>query len=200
MRPPPRSASPWPISIPKITLSGSIGLQALQAKDLGNWGARQYGFGPTIQLPIFEGGRLRATLELRRAQQRAGGHRLSPHGAVGAGRCQHRARPPMPRNRSRRDAVAGGSVAAEPRLGRPGPAALPRRASRPIIEVLDARAQPVRLRTAAGGQHHLAYRPTLVDVVQGAGRRLAAAGVASSRGRCPRTPIGAMPQVPLPGV
>jgi NodT family efflux transporter outer membrane factor (OMF) lipoprotein len=55
---------------PKIQLSGSIGLQALQAKDLGNWSARQYGGGPTISLPIFEGGRLRATLELRRAQQR----------------------------------------------------------------------------------------------------------------------------------
>ena len=55
---------------PKIQLSGSIGLQALQAKDLGNWGARQYGFGPTISLPIFEGGRLRATLELRKAEQR----------------------------------------------------------------------------------------------------------------------------------
>jgi NodT family efflux transporter outer membrane factor (OMF) lipoprotein len=55
---------------PKIQLSGSIGLQALQAKDLGNWSARQYGGGPTLSLPIFEGGRLRATLELRRAAQR----------------------------------------------------------------------------------------------------------------------------------
>jgi NodT family efflux transporter outer membrane factor (OMF) lipoprotein len=54
---------------PKITLDGSIGLQALQFKDLGNWGARQYGLGPSISLPIFEGGRLRATLELRRVQQ-----------------------------------------------------------------------------------------------------------------------------------
>ena len=54
---------------PKITLDGSIGLQALKAKDLGNWAARQYGLGPTISLPIFEGGRLRATLELRKVQQ-----------------------------------------------------------------------------------------------------------------------------------
>ncbi len=55
---------------PKIQLSGSIGLQALQAKDLGNWAAKTYGAGPTISLPIFEGGRLRATLELRKGEQR----------------------------------------------------------------------------------------------------------------------------------
>ena len=54
---------------PKITLDGSFGMQALQFKDLGNWAARQYGLGPTISIPIFEGGRLRATLQLRKVQQ-----------------------------------------------------------------------------------------------------------------------------------
>ncbi len=54
---------------PKITLDGSIGLQALKAKDLGNWASRQYGLGPTIELPIFQGGRLRATLALRKVEQ-----------------------------------------------------------------------------------------------------------------------------------
>ena len=54
---------------PRITLSGSVSLQALQPKELGTWAARQYAFGPSISLPIFEGGRLRGTLELRRAQQ-----------------------------------------------------------------------------------------------------------------------------------
>jgi NodT family efflux transporter outer membrane factor (OMF) lipoprotein len=54
---------------PKITLDGSIGVQALKFKDVGNWAARQYGFGPTISLPIFEGGKLRATLELRKVEQ-----------------------------------------------------------------------------------------------------------------------------------
>jgi NodT family efflux transporter outer membrane factor (OMF) lipoprotein len=54
---------------PRITLSGSLGLQALQFKDLGNWAARQYALGPSLTLPIFEGGRLKATLELREAQQ-----------------------------------------------------------------------------------------------------------------------------------
>ncbi|MCQ8279815.1 efflux transporter outer membrane subunit [Acetobacteraceae bacterium KSS8] len=55
---------------PKITLGGSLDIQALQFTGLGSWGSRQYGFGPAISLPIFEGGRLRGTLELRKAQQR----------------------------------------------------------------------------------------------------------------------------------
>ncbi len=54
---------------PKITLSGSFALQAVQFKDLGNWASRTYGLGPSISIPIFEGGRLRRTLELRKAQQ-----------------------------------------------------------------------------------------------------------------------------------
>jgi len=54
---------------PKVTLDGSFGFQALQFKNLGSWGAKQYGLGPTFSLPIFQGGRLRATLELRKTQQ-----------------------------------------------------------------------------------------------------------------------------------
>jgi NodT family efflux transporter outer membrane factor (OMF) lipoprotein len=54
---------------PRVTLNGSIGIQGLQLKDLGSWGAGQYGLGPSVTLPIFQGGRLRATLELRQAQQ-----------------------------------------------------------------------------------------------------------------------------------
>ena len=54
---------------PRVTLSGSFALQAIQFKDLGNWNSRTYGLGPSIQLPIFEGGRLRRTLDLRKAQQ-----------------------------------------------------------------------------------------------------------------------------------
>ncbi|GLQ91069.1 efflux transporter outer membrane subunit [Dyella acidisoli] len=54
---------------PSITLSGSAGLQALQFSQLGNWGSRQFSIGPSISLPIFEGGRLKATLNLRKEQQ-----------------------------------------------------------------------------------------------------------------------------------
>jgi NodT family efflux transporter outer membrane factor (OMF) lipoprotein len=54
---------------PKFTLDGSIGIQALKFKDLGNAAGNQYGIGPSISIPIFQGGRLRATLELRKVQQ-----------------------------------------------------------------------------------------------------------------------------------
>jgi NodT family efflux transporter outer membrane factor (OMF) lipoprotein len=54
---------------PTITLSGSGSLQALQFSKLGNWGSRQFSFGPSMSLPIFEGGRLKATLNLRKEQQ-----------------------------------------------------------------------------------------------------------------------------------
>ncbi|NBA97820.1 efflux transporter outer membrane subunit [Pseudomonas sp. R5(2019)] len=54
---------------PRITLSGSLGSQALQLSDLGSWGSRQFAIGPQFSLPLFDGGRLRGTLALREAQQ-----------------------------------------------------------------------------------------------------------------------------------
>ena len=54
---------------PRVTLSGSLGIQAIQPKNLFTWDARQYGLGPTLSLPIFQGGQLKATLALRKAQQ-----------------------------------------------------------------------------------------------------------------------------------
>ena len=54
---------------PRVTLSGSAAIQAINASDLANWAARSYSIGPGITLPIFEGGRLRRTLELREGQQ-----------------------------------------------------------------------------------------------------------------------------------
>lgn len=54
---------------PRITLSGSLAIQALQLKGLGLWDARTYGFGPSLTVPIFEGGRIRATVNLRKASQ-----------------------------------------------------------------------------------------------------------------------------------
>jgi NodT family efflux transporter outer membrane factor (OMF) lipoprotein len=54
---------------PSVTLSGSIGLQSLQPWQMFNLDARNYAAGPGITIPIFEGGQLKATLELRKAQQ-----------------------------------------------------------------------------------------------------------------------------------
>ncbi len=55
---------------PSITLSASMGFQALQFANLFKWDARQYAAGPGINIPIFQGGKLRYTLLLRQASQR----------------------------------------------------------------------------------------------------------------------------------
>jgi NodT family efflux transporter outer membrane factor (OMF) lipoprotein len=55
---------------PSVTLSGSTGLQSLQLASLFGFNARQYALGPSISVPIFEGGRLKATLYLNEAQQK----------------------------------------------------------------------------------------------------------------------------------
>jgi NodT family efflux transporter outer membrane factor (OMF) lipoprotein len=54
---------------PSITLNGSVGIQGLQPKNLWTLDSRMYSFGPGISLPIFEGGRLKSTLQLREATQ-----------------------------------------------------------------------------------------------------------------------------------
>ncbi|MDQ7981245.1 efflux transporter outer membrane subunit [Paraburkholderia sp. SARCC-3016] len=54
---------------PRISLNGSAGFQSLQLSSLANWASGQFVVGPSITMPIFEGGRLKGTLELREAQQ-----------------------------------------------------------------------------------------------------------------------------------
>jgi len=54
---------------PSVTLTGSVGLQSLQPWQMFNLNARNYAVGPGITIPIFEGGQLTATLDLRKAQQ-----------------------------------------------------------------------------------------------------------------------------------
>jgi len=53
---------------PRITLSGSVGLQTMRLSDIG-WDAKSFAFGPGFSLPLFDGGRLRGSLLLREAQQ-----------------------------------------------------------------------------------------------------------------------------------
>ena len=55
---------------PRITLSGNIGLQALQLGNLDTDRAGIFGVGPALQIPLFEGGKLRGRLRLREAQAR----------------------------------------------------------------------------------------------------------------------------------
>lgn len=56
---------------PKITISADFGLQSLSFRDLGFWNARAWNLGPSISLPIFQGGRLRGQLMLNRYAQKA---------------------------------------------------------------------------------------------------------------------------------
>jgi NodT family efflux transporter outer membrane factor (OMF) lipoprotein len=53
---------------PDISLTGSLGLRALDASYLTDWASHFYSIGPSISLPIFQGGRLTAGLRVARAQ------------------------------------------------------------------------------------------------------------------------------------
>jgi NodT family efflux transporter outer membrane factor (OMF) lipoprotein len=54
---------------PSVALNGTVGFDSLDLKNLFKASSLQYNFGPSVSLPIFAGGRLRSTLELREAQQ-----------------------------------------------------------------------------------------------------------------------------------
>ncbi len=54
---------------PRFTLTGGFLHESLQAGDLSEWGARQWHVGPSLYLPIFDGGRRRSAVELRKLQQ-----------------------------------------------------------------------------------------------------------------------------------
>ncbi|ASC88746.1 efflux transporter outer membrane subunit, partial [Pseudomonas fragi] len=58
---------------PRITLSGSLGFQAMQLSDLGSWGSRNFAFGPGLSVPVFEGGRLQGGLQLQEGRQQEAG-------------------------------------------------------------------------------------------------------------------------------
>lgn len=54
---------------PSVNLTGSFGLQALQFHKVFDINSKQYSVGPGLTIPIFQGGQLRSTLQLRGAQQ-----------------------------------------------------------------------------------------------------------------------------------
>jgi NodT family efflux transporter outer membrane factor (OMF) lipoprotein len=54
---------------PDISLTGNIGMRALDASYLTNWASHFYSAGPSISVPIFSGGRLSGNLTLARAEQ-----------------------------------------------------------------------------------------------------------------------------------
>ncbi|MES2488150.1 MAG: efflux transporter outer membrane subunit [Pseudomonadota bacterium] len=55
---------------PRIGLRGRIGVEAFESGDLDTWNSRFFTVGPTVYLPIFQGGRLMQRLSLNEARQR----------------------------------------------------------------------------------------------------------------------------------
>jgi NodT family efflux transporter outer membrane factor (OMF) lipoprotein len=56
---------------PDISLSGTLGLRNLSTRYLFNWDSKFYTFGPSVSVPIFQGGALVANVRLSRAQAAA---------------------------------------------------------------------------------------------------------------------------------
>ncbi len=54
---------------PSVKLNGVVGLDSLDFNKLWQGNSLQYNLGPSLTLPIFEGGRLKSMLELSEAQQ-----------------------------------------------------------------------------------------------------------------------------------
>jgi multidrug efflux system outer membrane protein len=54
---------------PRISLTGAIGTQSTQFSNLFDAGTKAWSFAPSITLPIFDGGRNRANLDISRASQ-----------------------------------------------------------------------------------------------------------------------------------
>jgi NodT family efflux transporter outer membrane factor (OMF) lipoprotein len=56
---------------PRVGLKGRFGFEAFDSGDLASWDSRFFSVGPTVYLPIFEGGRLTQRLALNEAGQKA---------------------------------------------------------------------------------------------------------------------------------
>jgi NodT family efflux transporter outer membrane factor (OMF) lipoprotein len=55
---------------PDVTLNGTVGVESLHLSNLFIPASTAFAVGPSISIPIFEGGRLRGVLNLRESQQR----------------------------------------------------------------------------------------------------------------------------------
>lgn len=54
---------------PSIRLGASFGYESFDKSRFGDWGSRTWSVGPTLDLPIFDNGRRRATVKLRELEQ-----------------------------------------------------------------------------------------------------------------------------------
>lgn len=54
---------------PKFSLTGSLGLESTQFKNIANYGSRFWSIGPSVSWPIFDAGRIRANIRVQDALQ-----------------------------------------------------------------------------------------------------------------------------------
>ena len=54
---------------PKFFLTGSFGLDSVGSSTFARWASRSWSVGPTIQWSLFQGGRIRAQIEVQNARQ-----------------------------------------------------------------------------------------------------------------------------------
>src|SRR3981081_2473059 len=55
---------------PDVTLNGAVGVESLHLSNLFSPTSSAFAVGPSLSIPIFEGGKLRGVLALRESQQR----------------------------------------------------------------------------------------------------------------------------------
>ena len=68
-RPPRASALPTADLFPKFSITGTAGLESISTSDFFFGTSRMWSVGPSMTWPIFEGGRIRAYIEVRNAQE-----------------------------------------------------------------------------------------------------------------------------------
>lgn len=54
---------------PRVGLNGSLGIEATEFSNLGDWSSRTFGIGPWVRWPLFAGGRIRANIRVQQARQ-----------------------------------------------------------------------------------------------------------------------------------
>ena len=55
---------------PSITLGGGFALESYRAQNLFDWASRTWQIGPSLSLPLFDGGRRRAAVQVRKLEER----------------------------------------------------------------------------------------------------------------------------------
>lgn len=55
---------------PSIRLGGGFNLESYRSQSLFDWGSRTWSLGPSLNLPLFDGGRRRSVVTLRRIEER----------------------------------------------------------------------------------------------------------------------------------